>query len=174
MAFITKLNYLHIAPRKVRLVADMIRGKTVFEAKTILNFTVKKGVLPLTKFLDSSTANVKNNFKLDETNLYIVKIYVDGGPKLKRWMQRARGSAEEIHKRTSHITLVLDEIRKSGKKKSVKGKTEKTPAESPVEKEKIEAKTKKNKPRFKHEADAKKPKTEKGGIKIFRRKSFSK
>jgi len=173
MAFITKLKYLRIAPRKVRLVADLIRGKTLFEAKTILNFTLKKGVLPLTKFLDSSAANVKNNFKLDENNLYIARIFVDGGPKLKRWMPRARGSAEEIHKRTSHITLVLEEIRKTSKKSA--GKRQDTKNEgTEVKAEVAEIAGEKSKPKFRPESDVRKPKTEKGGVKIFRRKSFSK
>lgn len=111
-----KLRYLRIAPRKVRLVADLIRGKSVEEAQTILNFTVKRAAQPLLKLLKSAIANAKNNFQLEEANLYISKILVDEGPKYKRWMPRARGRASLIQKKTSHITLILDEINKKPKK----------------------------------------------------------
>jgi len=111
-----KLNYLRIASRKVRLVADMIRRKKVEEAQIILGFAKKRGARPLLKLLNSALANAKNNFQLDMNNLYISKITVDEGPKLKRWMPRARGRASEIQKKTSHITLVLNEIEPSSKK----------------------------------------------------------
>ena len=112
-----KLNYLRIAPRKIRLVADMIRRKKVEEAQIILGFAKKRGARPLLKLLNSALANAKNNFQLDADNLYISKITVDEGPKLKRWMPRARGRASEIQKKTSHITLILNEIKPSSKKK---------------------------------------------------------
>jgi len=111
-----KLRYLRIAPRKVRLVADLIRNKSVEEAQTILNFTIKKAAGPLTKLLKSAVASAKNNFQLEESNLRVSKITIDEGPKYKRWMPRARGQAYEIQKKTSHITLVLDEIVKKPKK----------------------------------------------------------
>ncbi len=111
-----KLRYLRITPRKVRLVADLIRNKSVEEAQTILNFTIKKAVGPLTKLLKSAVASAKNNFHLEESNLRVSKITIDEGPKYKRWMPRARGQAYEIQKKTSHITLVLDEIVKKPKK----------------------------------------------------------
>jgi len=107
-----KLNYLRIAPRKVRIVADLIRGKPVKEAKKILKFTVKRAAKPLLKLLNSAIANAKHNFNLDENNLYISKILVNEGPKLKRVFPRARGHADIIQKKTSHVTLVLDEIKK--------------------------------------------------------------
>jgi large subunit ribosomal protein L22 len=110
-----KLRYLRIAPRKVRLVADLIRGKSVSEAETILNSLSKKSALPLSKLLKSAIANAKNNFQLNPTKLYISKITVDEGPKLKRWRPRARGQAYEIQKKTSHITLVLEEKPKEEK-----------------------------------------------------------
>ncbi len=106
---VAKLRHLRIAPRKVRLVADLIRKKPVNEALVILDFTRKKAALPLKKLLNSAIANAKNNFQLDPSNLYISKITVDEGPKYKRWMPRARGRADLILKRTSHITLVLSE-----------------------------------------------------------------
>jgi len=123
MSVIAKLNYLRIAPRKVRQVSDLIRGKSVEEAQNILNFLTKKSALPLLKLLNSAIANAKNNFQLEESNLYISKITINEGPKLKRWRARARGVAAEIQKKTSHITIVLDEIVKRPKKvKKVKPK----------------------------------------------------
>jgi large subunit ribosomal protein L22 len=107
-----KLKYLRIAPRKVRIVADLISGKPVKEAKSILQFTIKKAAKPLLKLLDSAIANAKHNFNLQENNLYISKILVNEGPKIKRVMPRARGHADTIQKKTSHVTMVLDEIKK--------------------------------------------------------------
>jgi large subunit ribosomal protein L22 len=104
-----KLRYLRIAPRKVRLVADLIRGKSVLEAERILNFTRKRAALPLLKLLKSAVANAKHNFNLDEKNLYISKITVDQGPKTKKIFPRARGRADIKEKKTSHITLILKE-----------------------------------------------------------------
>jgi len=142
-----QLNYLRIAPRKVRLIANLIRGKTVEQAQNILRFTIKKGVDPIIGLLKSAVASATNNFHLLESNLYIAKILVNEGPKLKRWRARARGSAFEIQKKTSHIVLVLDEKEKGVKKAqdsqaSVKKekkaviKTEKTkPATKKVKKE---------------------------------------
>ena len=131
MPITAKLRYLRIAPRKVRLVADLIRGKSVKEAQTILNFTVKKAAQPLLKLLKSAVNNAKNNFQLEESSLYVAKITVDEGPKYKRWMPRARGQASEIQKKSSHITIVLEEIEKTPKakgnpKKGVKIKERKT------------------------------------------------
>lgn len=107
-----KLRKLRIAPRKVRLVADVIRNKSAEEAQSILSFTIKRGAQPLLKLLKSALANAKNNFQLDSANLYISKITVDEGTKFKRWMPRARGQASEIQKKTSHITMVLSERKK--------------------------------------------------------------
>jgi len=189
MQISVKLNYLRIAPRKVRLVADLIRGKTVEEAQTILNFTVKKSVKDLLKLLKSAIANAKNNFQLEESNLYISKILVDEGPKYKRWMPRARGQASEIQKKTSHVTIILDEIEKTTtrpphpptkrwappkKKKKIK---EVKPAEKAEKVSEIEKPTEKGKPsaekaKFKPKVEITKPKIEKGIKRIFRRKAF--
>lgn len=120
MQITAKLRYLRIAPRKVRLVADLIRGKSVKEAQSILDFSSKKAAGPIKKLLKNSIANNKSNFQLDQDSLYISKITVDEGPKLKRWRPRARGKAAEIQKKTSHISLVLE-----GKKKKTKKLTKK-------------------------------------------------
>ena len=113
MTVIVKLRNLRIAPRKTRLVADAVRNKSVDEAQGILNFMIKKAAQPLLKLLKSALANAKNNFQLDSANLYISKITVDEGTKFKRWMPRARGQASEIQKKTSHVTLVLSERKKT-------------------------------------------------------------
>ncbi|GMX58402.1 MAG: 50S ribosomal protein L22 [Candidatus Microsyncoccus archaeolyticus] len=113
MAHQVKLKYLHISPRKVRLVADAIRGKKVDEAQSILSFTVKKASLPVLKLLNSAVANVKE--KTDK--LYISKITVDEGPVMKRVFPRAKGRGDVLKKRSSHVTLVLDEIKENKKKK---------------------------------------------------------
>ena len=113
MVVTAKLRYLRIAPRKVRLVADLLRGKSVEEAQNILNFTQKRVALPILKLLKQGISNAKNNFQMEEKNLYISKVLVDEGPKLKRVRPRARGHADEIQKKTSHINLVLEERGKS-------------------------------------------------------------
>lgn len=170
MPVTAKLRYLHIAPRKVRLVVDLIRGKKAEQASTILNFANKKACLPVLKLLKQAMANAKNNFQMEPANLFVSKITVDEGPKQKRWMPRARGQAYEIQKKTSHITLVLEEIvKKKGKVK--KTKKEKVEAQ-PVKEEAKEKIFKTEKPKFKPEIKAKKPTLAKGIAKIFRRKSI--
>lgn len=111
MADITaKLNYFRTSPRKVRLVADLVRGKNLTQALSQLQFTEKKSAGAISKLIKSAISNAKHNFKInDREKLYIKKITVDEGPTLKRFMPRARGSASPIRKRTSHITVVLSE-----------------------------------------------------------------
>jgi large subunit ribosomal protein L22 len=110
------LRYLRIAPRKVRLVADLIRGQRVDKAQVTLNFTNKKAALPILKLLKQAVSNARTKLDVQEDNLYISKITVDEGPKLKRQLPRARGRADIMHKKTSHITLIIDEIEKKAKK----------------------------------------------------------
>ncbi|MBI2577395.1 MAG: 50S ribosomal protein L22 [Candidatus Wildermuthbacteria bacterium] len=105
-----KLRYLRIAPRKVRHVADIIRGKQVPQAETLLRFAVRKAADPILKTLRSAVASARVNHGIDETNLYISKITVDEGPKLKRIEPRARGAAYPIQKKSSHITIELEEV----------------------------------------------------------------
>jgi len=106
------LKYLRIAPRKVRLVADLIRGKKVSEAILMLEFCRKRAARPLLKLLKSALANAKNNFNFTPERLeklYVKKLVVNEGTKLKRWRPVAMGSAHLIQKKTSHVELVLDE-----------------------------------------------------------------
>ena len=108
-------NY-RISPRKVRLVADMIRGKNVVKAKSILLGAVKKATNPLSDLLDSAIANASHNHKLDKDTLMVKEIRVDQGYVLQRRQPMARGSAFPIKKRTSHVTITLAPAEKKTKK----------------------------------------------------------
>lgn len=105
-----KLRYLKIGPRKVRLVADILRGRKVLKAVEILTLLRKKAARPLLKLVKSAIANAKHNHSSEAEDLRITRITVDGGPVLKRWTPRARGRATMIRKRTSHVELVLQVI----------------------------------------------------------------
>lgn len=100
---------VRIAPRKVRLVVDLIRGKQVGEAVAILRHTPKAASPVVEKVLKSAVANAEHNYDLDINNLVISEVFVDEGPTLKRFRPRAQGRASAINKRTSHITLVVSE-----------------------------------------------------------------
>ena len=95
------------SPRKVRSVANLVRGKSVVSALNTLNFLSKKGAHPLYGLLQSAVANAKNSYNLEKEGLMIKEIRVDGGVTLKRRMPRARGSASPIYKRSSNVLLVL-------------------------------------------------------------------
>lgn len=114
------LNNLRIAPRKVRLVTALIKGVPVEEAETQLKFQSKRAALSILKLLKSAVASAVNNFNLPSDNLYVASIFVDEGPMLKRFRARAFGRAGAIHKKTSHITLILEERAASGIKKAKK------------------------------------------------------
>ncbi len=100
---------IRIAPRKVRLVLDLVRGKDAQEALAILKFTPNHAAAEVSKVVKSAVANAKNNHQLDENKLYIKACYADEGITMKRWMPRAKGNASQILKRTSHITVVVEE-----------------------------------------------------------------
>ena len=101
------LRYLRMAPRKVRLAAGAVKGKSAEEAEAVLEFLPKRAALPLKKLLKSAVANAKHNFNIEKENLFVKNITVDKGPTLKRFMPRARGSAAPIRKRESHVTIIL-------------------------------------------------------------------
>ena len=103
------LNYARISSRKVRIVADLIRGKNVDEALAIVKFTPKASSEIIEKLLKSAMANAENNHKMDINKLYVAEIYANQGPTLRRIRAAAKGSAVRIRKRTSHITIVLRE-----------------------------------------------------------------
>ncbi|MBM4341978.1 MAG: 50S ribosomal protein L22 [Deltaproteobacteria bacterium] len=102
-----KLKGLHIAPRKVRVVADRIRGKGVQEALDLLQFTPKLAAEPLRKLLFSAVANARFVGGVDVDDLYVETIFVDQAETMKRWTPRAQGRATRILKKTSHVTLQL-------------------------------------------------------------------
>lgn len=100
-------KYVRMAPRKVRLVVDQIRNKSVSQALELFQFAEVAAAVPVEKVLRSAVANAENNNNLRANNLYIAEAYVDEGPTLKRIRPRAKGSASRINKRTSHITIVV-------------------------------------------------------------------
>lgn len=100
---------VRIAPRKVRLVVDLIRGKEVGEAIAILKHTPKAASPVVEKVLNSAIANAEHNYDLDVNNLVVSKVFVDEGATLKRFRPRAQGRASAINERTSHITIVVSE-----------------------------------------------------------------
>jgi large subunit ribosomal protein L22 len=102
-------KYIRIAPRKVKLVIDLIRGKQVGEAISILRHTPKSASPIVEKLLNSAIANAENNHSLDVNTLVVAQVYANEGPTMKRFRPRAMGRASRINKRTSHITVVLSE-----------------------------------------------------------------
>lgn len=102
-------RYVRVAPRKARLVADLIRGKGVGDAVSLLERVPKKTARLLLKTLKSVVANAEHTQRVDVDRLYVKRITVDGGPTAKRFMPRAHGRATKIRKRTAHLTVVLDE-----------------------------------------------------------------
>lgn len=104
-----KLRHVRLAPQKARLVADLIRGKGSEEALNILSFTKKAAARVIIKLLKSAIANATQKKSVDVDRLYVKRIAVDQGVTWKRFTPRAMGRATPIRKRTSHITIVLDE-----------------------------------------------------------------
>jgi large subunit ribosomal protein L22 len=104
-----KLRHLRISPRKVRLVADLIRGKNVEDALNILQFTNKRSSIPLARLLKSAVANADQQDGVNVDRLFVKTITVDGGPTIKRFRPRAMGRATPILKRTSHVFVALDQ-----------------------------------------------------------------
>ncbi len=108
MESIAKLRYLQASPQKVRLVADLVRGKDVEDASAILKFSKKSAARPLGKLLRSAIANAENrDDQIDLDRLFVKEIFVDGGPTLKRFKAQPMGRAFRILKRQSHVTIKL-------------------------------------------------------------------
>lgn len=103
-----KVTHVRIAPRKVKIVLDLIRGQDVEKAEAILKYTPKAACEVLAKLLNSAMANAENK-DMDTSRLYVSECYVNQGPTLKRMRPRAQGRGYRINKKTSHITLVLKE-----------------------------------------------------------------
>ena len=96
------------SPRKVRMVADMIRGRPVGEALSILKFQTRKAARMLTKVLTSAIANATENESADGDKLFVSKVAIDPGPVEKRWLARSMGRANRINRRSSHVTVTVD------------------------------------------------------------------
>jgi large subunit ribosomal protein L22 len=186
MKVTASLNNLRIAPRKTKILADLIRGIDTQEALNQLGMNIRRSSEPMKKLLDSAIANAENNFGLDKDNLYIYDVLIGAGPSLKRWMPRAYGRAGKILKRTSKITIVLDE-RIEGKGRKTKEQMAKEQEDRLKEKKKREKelmgnaedkKAEEVKAKKTTETEREKDKTKKEGgkkgwgSKIFRRKSM--
>ncbi len=169
MAVEAKLRYSRISPRKVRLVADLIRGLQVEEAEKVLQFTVKKSTDPMLKLLRSAIANAEHNYNLKKANLFVTEIMVDGGPIIKRYRPRARGVAFPIQKKTSHITIKVGE--KGGKETETKKKKEKIKKVYQAEKPKEDV-VKPSKGKHTEETQGKVKEARGEKKQIFRRKSI--
>ncbi len=167
-----KFNYLRIPPRKVRFVADLIRGLPVEEAEAKLLINPRRPKENLVKLLRSAVAAAKNNHNVEAAKLFVKEIRVDGGPMFKRWTTRARGGVDPIQKKTSHVTLVLGVSEKISESRFniVKPKKEKKNKKENEEKEP----TIKTEPvKEMKETDKKKPSSEAGTFKkMFRRKAI--
>lgn len=136
MEVLAKLKFLRMSPRKVRLVADAIRGIKVDQALARLNLLTKAASRPVLKLLESAIANAEHNFKLEGKNLFVKKIFVDGGPMLKRFKPRAFGRGAPIHRHTSHITIVLDSATLPKAKGAIKAAVIKEEKATPAKSEK--------------------------------------
>jgi large subunit ribosomal protein L22 len=123
-------KFVRTSPRKVGLVAQLIRGRKVSEAQTILITTGKRATDPIGKVLNSAVANAENNFNLKARNLVVESVLVGPGPTLKRFRPRAQGRASAILKRTSHITVVLSDATDA-----VEAVPKSTPKATPAKKE---------------------------------------
>ncbi|MDY7042032.1 MAG: 50S ribosomal protein L22 [Chloroflexota bacterium] len=112
MAFDTRAvaRYVRMSPQKVRLVADRVRGMLVVDALAVLEHMPQAAARPMYKVIRSAVANAEENFGVDPGDLYITKLTVDGAPMMKRWRAGARGRYKPVLKRSSHITVVLEEV----------------------------------------------------------------
>jgi len=109
MEIIARARMIRISPRKVRLIGDLIKKKNINEASGLLTYMPQKASGILKKLLDSAVANAKQKKYVDIDNLFVKNVIVDGGPTMKRFLPRAMGRATRVRKRSSHITMVLDE-----------------------------------------------------------------
>jgi large subunit ribosomal protein L22 len=142
-------KWVRISPRKARLVAEHIRGRSVLEARSVLAFTPREAARELDKVLRSAVANAESQHQLPDDRLYVSAAYVDEGPMMKRWRARARGRVARIKKRTCHITVKVAEIpvteapAKSRRQAKPKAETVETPKSETAEKPKRKAPAKK-------------------------------
>jgi ribosomal protein L22 len=144
-------KYLRISPRKARLVAEHIRGRSVPEARTVLAFTQRAAALEISKVLKSAVANAEANHGLIGDELLVYAVQVDEGPTIKRWRARARGRVARIRKRTCHITIRLAENPKANQRRAQRVTPSAAEEAAPPE---SESKPKRRSPAKKKEAAA--------------------
>jgi large subunit ribosomal protein L22 len=171
-----ELNNLRISPRKVRNVADMLKGLDAMRAKSQLDYLARRSAKPISKLLDSAMANAQNNFHLVKENLFIKNVIVGEGTKMKRGRPKGFGSISPIEKKTSHIRIILDE-RVPGMKHEHKHDEKQTETKSEVQEtnKKVEKKTFTKSKDNKDNKEVKKEQTTgvKGlGRRFFRRKAI--
>ncbi len=123
-------KYLRISPPKVRIVLDLIRGQDYYTALGILQSTPKAASELIIKVLESAGANAENNLNMSKSDLYVAECYANDGQTLKRYWYRSHGSADMLRKRTSHITIILDEKKEESLVTKPVAKTEKTAAKA--------------------------------------------
>ena len=116
-----RARFIRITPRKMRLVIDVIRGKSVKDAEDLLKFIPKNASLPISKILKQAKNNATHNFQMLEDSLFVTAAFVNEGPTLKRIIPRARGRGDSLFKRTSHVTIILEEKQeKQARRKAAK------------------------------------------------------
>jgi large subunit ribosomal protein L22 len=164
-------KFIKTSPKKIRLLTDLVRGLDVDEAIVQLQFSKKDAAMPVSKLIKSAIANAEENDDLKRDNLFISEIKVDDGPTMKRWMPRAMGRATPIRKRSSHITLILDEKVPTEKKDKKKKEDIKDDIIKIEDLGKAESKEKKSdkKASKKEVRGTKEGSSAKGGNKIFNR-----
>ncbi len=168
-------RYIHVSPRKLRLVADLVRNMQVDTALEQLNFSSKNAATPLAKAINSAIANAVHNFNLNKDDLFVKSLTIDGGPVFERYAPRAQGRAFVERKRTSHINVILGtRTKKKGKTRSIFTRTAKTETELHKSKQQQsgEVNTDKSVPKQAGKSDEK-MKQQKIGLKrrLFNRKS---
>ena len=126
---------VHISPKKVRLVLNVIKNKSALDALRMVDFITKQAKHPVAKVLQSAIANARHNFGLDENSLMIVEAVANDGATLKRWTPKAHGRATRIRKRSSHITIVLEGAEGVNKKSAKKTGAKTIKPTQPVKKE---------------------------------------
>jgi large subunit ribosomal protein L22 len=165
MEVLAKAKHVRVSPKKVREVANVIRGQKARTALQMVTTMPQAGAAVIKKVLASAMANAENNFNLDKDALTISTITVDGGPTLKRWRPRAKGAASSIKKRTSHITVVV-----SGDVKSKVKKTETKEVKAQEKSGEDEPKVEAERPQFVEKKQAT-PRADVKTNKVFRRKT---
>lgn len=169
------VRYVRISARKMRLVADLVRGSWAIDAITQLQFTNKKAAGLILDAIKSAMANGANNHKMKKENMFVASITVDEGPKLKRWMPRAQGRATPKRRPMSHLNVVLEERANAPKRFSKFKVTEKVKEEKPEVNEEVKGKSEPKTPEMQNQIDKPESKVKENKVqnkrRLFNRKS---